>query len=98
MDIQFPSDIQVRYRGGPRRVPVRTPLGGGGGGGQQSIIKQKYSSQALAHSLLTLRVRGLFSVKGSSAPRAVPTTQAYVHVASSYAKRGAGGGVCSVNA
>ena len=23
MDIQFPSDIQVRYRGGPRRVPVR---------------------------------------------------------------------------
>jgi hypothetical protein len=95
MDIQFPSDIQVRYRGGPRRVPVRTPLGGGGGGGQQSIIKQKYSSQALAHSLLTLRVRGLFSVKGSSAPRAVPR---HIHVASSYAKRGAGGGVCSVNA
>ena len=93
MDIQFPSDIQVRYRGGPRRVPVRTPLGGGGGGGQQSIIKQKYSSQALAHSLLTLRVRGLFSVKGSSAPpaaRAVRTpalwTQAYPRIASSYSQ------------
>ena len=77
MDIQFPSDIQVRYRGGPRRVPVRTPLGGGGGGGQQSIIKQKYSSQALAHSLLTLRVRGLFSVVRKGVERAPRRTQAY---------------------
>ena len=76
MDIQFPSDIQVRYRGGPRRVPVRTPLGGGGGGGHHSLIKQNYSSQA-SPSPLPVDFEGQGTLLRKGVERAPRRTQAY---------------------